>query len=155
MNAASVKLVHGNIRFAFIYEVGVIGGALAFATIGGGGGALVGCSGGVYCVIGMMVAEIIINWDVSSKGLMNHWTRLAIISIVLIMDFYLYFAARSESTSYSAHVGGFVVGLIVGILCLDNLEVRVVVRTHRGMVHSFIHSLIHSFIFSWPIPCYV
>jgi membrane associated rhomboid family serine protease len=118
-----VNLVHGNLRFGLIYELGVIGGAIAFATMGGGGGALVGCSGGVYCIIGMMVAEIIINWDVSSKGLMNHWTRLVIIAIVLIVDFYLYFFERSESTSYSAHIGGFAVGMLIGILTLDNIEV--------------------------------
>ncbi len=64
-----INLVHGNFRFGLIYELGVVGGAVAYATIGGGSGALVGCSGGVYCIIGMMVAEIVINWDVASKGL--------------------------------------------------------------------------------------
>jgi len=53
----------------------------------------------------------------------NHWTRLFIIAIVLIVDFYLYYFERSESTSYSAHLGGFVVGLLVGIVFLDNIEV--------------------------------
>ena len=74
-----LNLVHGNLRFGLIYELGVIGGAITFA-ITGGAGALVGCSGGVYCVLGMMIAELIINWDSSSKGLLNHWTRLGIIA---------------------------------------------------------------------------
>ena len=48
---------------------------------------------------------------------------MVIIAIVLIVDFYLYFFERSESTSYSAHIGGFAVGMLIGILTLDNIEV--------------------------------
>jgi len=33
--------VHGNIRFAFLYFLGVYGGALAFTVVGGGHGSMV------------------------------------------------------------------------------------------------------------------
>ena len=108
--------MHGNVRFALLYALGVVGGALVYrcfgsagsgersdrrrlfpsaslselrshlarppaplrSVIGGGHGALVGCSGGVYAIFGMHVAEIIINWDLQHKGIMNHWTRLMV-----------------------------------------------------------------------------
>ena len=57
--------------------------------LGGGHGALVGASGGVYAIFGMHVAEIIINWDVASKGIMNHWTRLMVIGFILGLDAFL------------------------------------------------------------------
>ena len=40
-----------------------------------------------------------------------------------MLDFFLYYTDPSESTSYTAHVGGWVIGLIMGVLLLDNLEV--------------------------------
>ena len=35
-----------------------------------------------------------------------------------------YYTDPSEATSYTAHVGGWAVGLIMGILLLDNLELE-------------------------------
>jgi len=119
-----INMVHGNLRFGFIYTLGVIGGAMTFSAVGGAHGALVGCSGGVYAIFGMHLAEIIVNWDVESKGLMNHWTRLLVIGLLLCIDFFLYYTMPSETTSYSAHIGGWMVGLIVGILVLEDLEME-------------------------------
>ena len=45
-------MVHGNLMFGFIYCCGVYGGALVFSVVGGGHGALVGASGGVYSIFG-------------------------------------------------------------------------------------------------------
>jgi membrane associated rhomboid family serine protease len=119
-----LNMVHGNLRFGTIYMLGVIGGGMTFSVIGGAHGALVGCSGGVYAIIGMHLAEIIVNWDVESKGLMNHWTRLLVIGVLLCIDFFLYYLMPSETTSYSAHIGGWMVGLVMGVVLLDNLEVE-------------------------------
>ena len=66
-----LNMVHGSIRFGFIYQLGVIGGALAFAVIDGAHGAVVGCSGGVYCIFGMHLAEVIMNGDADNKGILN------------------------------------------------------------------------------------
>ena len=93
-----LNMVHGNLRFALLYFLGVFGGALTFTVVGGGHGAMVGCSGGVYSIFGMHVAEIIINWDLQHKGIMNHWTRLMVIAFVLAVDFYLYYTSPSEVT---------------------------------------------------------
>jgi len=45
-------MVHGNWRFALAYELGVINGAFTWVLTTGGHGAVVGCSGGVYCIFG-------------------------------------------------------------------------------------------------------
>jgi rhomboid-related protein 1/2/3 len=65
-----LNMVHGSVRFGFIYQLGVIGGALCFG-IDGAHGAVVGCSGGVYCIFGMHLAELIMNGDADNKGLLN------------------------------------------------------------------------------------
>mmetsp|Transcript_26006 Transcript_26006/g.47424 ORF Transcript_26006/g.47424 Transcript_26006/m.47424 type:complete len:790 (-) Transcript_26006:314-2683(-) len=118
-----INMVHGNIRFFFMYELGVVAGSLCFVLIGGGQGALVGCSGGVYAIFGMHVSELIMNWGSTNKGLLNHWTRLLVMAIILGLDFYLHEVNPSATTSYTAHVGGFLGGAVMGIVLLDNLEV--------------------------------
>jgi rhomboid-related protein 1/2/3 len=116
-------MVHGNLRFFFMYQLGVVAGSLCFVLIGGGQGALVGCSGGVYAIFGIHLAELIMNWGSTNKGILNHWTRLLIIAIILGMDFYLHEVNPSTTTSYTAHVGGFMGGAVMGLVLLDNLEV--------------------------------
>jgi rhomboid-related protein 1/2/3 len=118
-----INMVHGNLRFFIIYQVGVLAGAMTFVLIGGGQNALVGCSGGVYTILGVHFAELLMNWGSENKGLLNHWTRLLIMCSIIGLDFYLYSADPSQSTSYTAHVGGFSAGAVFGVLLLDNLEV--------------------------------
>jgi len=67
--------------------------------------------------------ELIMNWGSTNKGLLNHWTRLLVMAIILGLDFYLHEVNPSATTSYTAHVGGFLGGAVMGIVLLDNLEV--------------------------------
>jgi rhomboid-related protein 1/2/3 len=117
-----LNMVHGSLRFGLIYELGVIFGAITFVTFDGGFNSVVGCSGGVYCIFGMHLAEIFINWNLEHRGLMNHWTRLLIMMCVLGVDAYKIYTSPSETTSYSAHGGGIFAGLLCGIVFLDTLE---------------------------------
>jgi hypothetical protein len=70
----------------------------------------------------MHFAEIVTNWSLQHRGLMNHWTRLLVMTLVLGADTYMYTTAPSETTSYSAHAGGLAIGFLCGIIFLDNLE---------------------------------
>jgi rhomboid-related protein 1/2/3 len=124
-----INMVHGNLRFAAMYELGVVGGGLSFVLLGGGQNALVGCSGGVYCIVGIHVAELVMNWESAQKGLLNHWTRLGVMLFLVGLDFYLYDTGPSETTSYSAHIGGFLTGAVFGCVLLENLEVTWFERT--------------------------
>ncbi|KAH8052267.1 hypothetical protein JL722_10368 [Aureococcus anophagefferens] len=56
-----IELIHGAIIF-FIYEMGVVCGALA-CVMSDPYIAVVGCSGGVYCLFGIHVAHMILNWS--------------------------------------------------------------------------------------------
>ena len=60
--------------------------AFAFVALDGGHNSVVGCSGGVYCIFGMHLAEIVLNWSLEHRGLLNHWTRLLIMMVVLGAD---------------------------------------------------------------------
>mmetsp|Transcript_38735 Transcript_38735/g.50109 ORF Transcript_38735/g.50109 Transcript_38735/m.50109 type:complete len:910 (-) Transcript_38735:1923-4652(-) len=117
-----LNMVHGSIRFGLIYEFGVVFGALCFVTIDGGYNSVVGCSGGVYCIFGMHLAEIFVNWSLENRGLMNHWTRLLMMFCILGIDAIKIYASPSETTSYSAHAGGLIAGILAGIVFLDTLE---------------------------------
>jgi hypothetical protein len=109
--------------FSSRYELGVVGGSLCFVLIGGGQNSLVGCSGGVYAIFGIHIAELVMNWGSTNKGILNHWTRLLIMGCLLGLDFYLYMTGPEHTTSYTAHVGGFLMGAAMGIVFLQNLEV--------------------------------
>ena len=146
-----INMVHGNFRFMIMYELGVVGGSLCFVLMGGGQGALVGCSGGVYAIFGIQVAELIMNWGNENRGILNHWTRLGIMSMILGLDFYGYYAQRSHSTSYTAHGGGFTVGLVIGVLTLENLEVTALERyviTPAALCLAIV-------LFAWSVHSYV
>eukprot|EP00615_Pteridomonas_danica_P016767 CAMPEP_0114378790 /NCGR_PEP_ID=MMETSP0102-20121206/1847_1 /TAXON_ID=38822 ORGANISM="Pteridomonas danica, Strain PT" /NCGR_SAMPLE_ID=MMETSP0102 /ASSEMBLY_ACC=CAM_ASM_000212 /LENGTH=756 /DNA_ID=CAMNT_0001533715 /DNA_START=22 /DNA_END=2289 /DNA_ORIENTATION=- len=118
-----LNMVHGQTKFFMLYEMGVIAGVLCFVSIGGGHGQLLGSSGGVYSIIGMHLAEILINWDLDSKGIMNHWTRLVILATFIGIDLVIYNFTQSDVTSFTAHGGGMVMGIVLGIVLLDNPEV--------------------------------
>lgn len=49
--------------------------------------------------------------------------RLFVITLLLVTDGYIYVTSKSESTSYAAHAGGLLVGLLAGAITLKNLEV--------------------------------
>jgi len=119
-----INMVHGNVRFFMLYQLGVLGGALFYAVLGGGHFSLVGASGGVYSIFGMHFAELLLNWDSQKKGVFNHWTRLLVLGTVMGLDLFSYYRSRSESTSYSAHAGGWLVGCIFGTIFMQNFEVQ-------------------------------
>ena len=117
-----LNMVHGNLRFGVTYLLGVICGALNWVAFEGGYSAVVGCSGGVYCIFGMHLAEIATNWSLNKRGICNRWNRLFIISCILVTDIYTVLNDPSASTSYTTHAGGLVYGFLCGIILFDELE---------------------------------
>jgi membrane associated rhomboid family serine protease len=99
-----INMVHGDLKFFVMYELGVIGGSMNWVLIDGGQGGLVGASGGVYAVFGINAAEIIMNWESNSKGLITRWGRLGMVAFVIGIDIFLYFTGGSnEHLSNAAH----------------------------------------------------
>ena len=53
----------------------------------------------------------------------NNWSRLAFLLFFIGLDLSQHYANHSESTSYSAHSGGVLIGLAAGIVILRNPNV--------------------------------
>jgi hypothetical protein len=124
-------MVHGNWRFALAYELGVINGAFTWSQFDGGYGAVVGCSGGVYCIFGMHLAEIVTNWSLNKRGICNRWNKLLVLFLVLGSDIFLIIEDPSPTTSYTTHAGGMIYGYLCGIILFDDLE-RTWFHNHVG-----------------------
>jgi len=114
--------VHGTKRMILMYNIGVLGGACAnfvfdaHATV-------VGMSGGCYTLMGMHVADLIMNW--SQKKYRK--PCICIIVVAVAADVLVAHAAYDDSsntTSYATHVGGAITGLLVGIIFGKNYEIR-------------------------------
>lgn len=99
----------GGLVTGLIFQLGVGMGAIgqhfyyAFGT-------LVGCSGGVYALIGANLSNAILNGDV-----MKTPARVlvgSVLTIQLLLDSILYLANFSTTSGYPAHFSGFVVGAL-------------------------------------------
>ncbi|KAH7693652.1 rhomboid family protein, partial [Aphelenchoides avenae] len=106
-------------RIAAVFLLGAITAALFKAALtdshaGYGGGA----SGGVFAICAAHFANVTLNWNE-----MNH----PIVHVALVMCFVaytlfgIYRMGNTTSTSYSAHMGGFVAGILLGTLFLRNV----------------------------------
>ena len=86
---------------------------------------VVGASGGVYCILGIHSANLVLNWNIMNKSVFNHWARLLILSLLMSLDWYSwYLEGASSSCSYSAHMGGWGTGLCLGFMFLRSFGVQ-------------------------------
>lgn len=134
-------------RLCLMYNTGVLGGALWFFALDGHG-AVVGCSGGCYALIGIHLADLLMNWD--SKKFKKQ--TVAFLIIMCIVDFTVIMVSHPEGTSHSAHIGGAVMGLVIGVLLCKNkvveiyervIEVEVAVAGAGLLIAAFVWIGIH------------
>lgn len=114
-----LEMVHGSVRMMFLYEMGVYLGAITCA-LGDIYTSVVGASGGVYCIIGIHLANLIMNWSEMNRGMFNHWTIFMILSAFVALELYQMETHKSDATSYAAHYGGCFAGVCLGIIFLRN-----------------------------------
>ncbi|KAH8045681.1 hypothetical protein JL720_16614 [Aureococcus anophagefferens] len=81
-----MEMVHGTRTLFLTYYMGVTLGAL-FAAAWVPYGSLVGASGGVYCLMGVHMGNLALNWRRMHRGLLNNWRRLGIYAFLLGIDF--------------------------------------------------------------------
>jgi len=117
-----INMVIGNLRFMFLYNLGVVAGALLYAVMMGAPGILVGASGGVYTVMGMHFAELFLNWGANKEALLSPWIRLFLYLVFIGYEAYQYLYIDTGSLSVSAHFGGFAAGLLIGVISIQNQE---------------------------------
>ncbi len=101
----------------FILELGIICGTIGFSYYHTYVG-LIGISHGIYSVIGASLANVIINYDILPDELLFQ------ISITLVTQFiaeiisYVFF--YQEHVAYTAHIFGFLFGLVCGVYLVNN-----------------------------------
>ena len=115
---ASVEMVHGHRMILLVYQFGVALGALtcAFTDIHR---AVVGASGGVYTLIGLHFADVLLNFRAMNDHA-RRATRALLCTAVPALDIFIYvFLYADDTTSYSAHAGGGAAGFLLGLALLD------------------------------------
>ncbi|KAJ8985219.1 hypothetical protein NQ317_018248 [Molorchus minor] len=124
-----LELVHGW-RVLVIYFTGALGGCLAHSVFMPRAD-LVGGSGGFYAFYTANIATVIMNWREMSLPIV----QLVCFGLMTFFDpIYNFFTQGDMSeVSYVAHLGGAVVGLLLGVNILRNLKV-----TEKENVISYI-----------------
>ena len=118
-----LEMVHRWWRILLIYVCGGIAGSLA-TSISDPEVYIAGASGGVYALITAHLANVVFNWkEMEFPGL-----RLAAFLLLTGVDtgvaIYYRYVGEETNIGYVAHIGGAVVGLLLGIIILRNLRVH-------------------------------
>ncbi|WKY00243.1 hypothetical protein Q1695_014805 [Nippostrongylus brasiliensis] len=116
-----LELVH-QWRVVVVYVAGVLSGALLVVAVDPHV-FLAGASGGVYALLAAHLAELIMNW----KEMEFNWARAIILAILIGADttvsvYQRYFVDRTDRVSYVSHIGGFVAGVLLGVVVLRNFR---------------------------------
>ncbi|XP_076254021.1 rhomboid-related protein 1-like [Rhynchophorus ferrugineus] len=117
-----LESVHKWWRVLIIYFLGVIAGSLLTSVIEPNV-KLAGASGGVYAILTAHIATVIMNFKDMSYGCVH----LGIILTAITVDvgsfiYYRYTKTLDVTVGYAAHFAGALVGLLVGIWILRNID---------------------------------
>lgn len=116
---------HGHWRAALIYSAGVVGGAWCHMVLDAHT-ALIGISAGVYALTAAYLSDLALNW----YSIKYRKPRIVILVAGLALDSGFTAAGITNGndegaiTSHPSHLGGFVAGLIMGVLFGRNLRVQ-------------------------------
>ena len=137
-----LEMSHGSCRILLLYTVGVISGSLA-SSCTEPQVHLAGASSGVYALIAAHISNLILNWkeDVlivrqnntmgfsAINGGLIRLLRLTAVVAFVVVDIIIgvynsFFSSFTSTTSYGAHIAGAGIGLLAGILILNNRKVE-------------------------------
>eukprot|EP00927_Polykrikos_kofoidii_P053709 TRINITY_DN48275_c0_g1_i1.p1 TRINITY_DN48275_c0_g1~~TRINITY_DN48275_c0_g1_i1.p1 ORF type:complete len:483 (+),score=57.33 TRINITY_DN48275_c0_g1_i1:73-1449(+) len=112
--------LHGTRRIFLMFNIGVFGGACC-CLVSAAHSSVVGMSGGCYALVGMHLADLVMNW----RQKRFRWPTLALLVVSAGLDLFvsLGLTRGSTTTSHAAHFGGYVAGTFIGILLGKNLQV--------------------------------
>ncbi|XP_057669084.1 rhomboid-related protein 3-like isoform X2 [Diorhabda carinulata] len=106
-------------RVAVIYIAGAIGGSMTHSVLDRKA-LLVGGSGGVFSFFSAHIAEVIMNW----REMSHPSVRLLLFGIVVVVEVVINVITNpTDSTSHVCHAGGAIVGLLLGVNILRNLQI--------------------------------
>jgi len=111
---------HGTGLTAVMYTVGVVGGGLAWMLLDPDTKAY-GASGGCYALLGMHLADLILNWR-QKKFRYPMVVMLAAIIGVETAGYISSVQGDASNIAHSAHAGGLVSGLLIGMMLTRNID---------------------------------
>jgi len=117
-----LEMVHRWWRIMPIYLTGVIAGSLSVA-IADPNIYLAGASGGVYALITAHLANVIFNWSEMEIPALRLFSFLMLAGFDIGVAVYYRYMGQETKTSYTGHLAGAVVGLLLGIIILRNLRI--------------------------------
>mmetsp|Transcript_88041 Transcript_88041/g.188928 ORF Transcript_88041/g.188928 Transcript_88041/m.188928 type:complete len:466 (+) Transcript_88041:79-1476(+) len=136
--------LHGFRRMFLMFNVGVLGGACCF-FVADPHFAVVGMSGGCYSLVGLHVADLIMNWG--QKKFRK--PTIALLVFIIATEVVAYeLSLGSANASHTVHFGGVVAGIMIGILVGKNLKVLKSERILQGVVLAISFGLV-VFCFAW------
>jgi membrane associated rhomboid family serine protease len=99
-------------RYAAIYVVSVLGGALAYGLLAPGVAPMVGASGGLFGLAGAVLA-----WDTAERRALRLGLRpvLRVVVFLVLMNLLLWWA-MSGQLAWQTHLGGFLAGAALATL---------------------------------------
>ena len=99
-------------RYAGIYVLSVLGGALAYGLLAPGVAPMVGASGGLFGLAGALIA-----WDTAERRALRLGLRpvLRVVVFLALMNLLLWWAMRGQ-LAWEAHLGGFLAGAALAAL---------------------------------------
>lgn len=113
-----LEAVHGTRNIGILYTFGVLTGALTCGAFQPHM-PVVGSSGGVYTMLGARIINIVLNKDQMPK---TFWLRVTYLFAYFLYDTITFATSYSAASSYAAHGGGWICGLLFGGYWLENLE---------------------------------
>ena len=121
-----VEGMHGHARFATLYLLTGIGGALLYRAyyclwLAPRHFYLLGASAAVYGLLSAYAAHLYLNW--AEMGVFARRAWFAVALFVACVDVVMYGISPLSGVAYSAHVGGGVYGVCLGVLVLRNVRV--------------------------------
>jgi len=120
-----MEMIHNSLRYFVLHTLGAVQG------VGGIGWekrlagdwdsrtVAVGASGIAYCMIGVHVPDMILNWREMHPGF--RWFRLSVISGLICAEILLWYYFYQERISYGGHFGGLIGGVLGGFPLVRNI----------------------------------
>ena len=118
-----LEMVHRWWRIMLIYLTGVLAGSLA-VSIADPSVYLAGASGGVYALITAHLANVMFNWSEMEFPALRLIGFIIIAGVDTGVAVYYRYVGEMVSISYTAHIAGGVVGLLLGTVLLRNLSYK-------------------------------
>jgi len=147
---AESYFIGGSLGVLLIFQSSIILGALGHAHILPFEG-LVGCSAGVYGLTGCSIAIMVMDYENVDK--FASFVGIAVIVWQHLIEVFTYFFYRSQSTSYAAHIAGYLGGLSLGFVCYAHKSLtwrRCFAGIGFALFATELTYLTYSYVHYWP-----